>query len=214
MRVLDAYSCAGGAGMGYHQAGFQVVGVDIAPQPNYPFEHHVADAVEFIWKHGTEFDFIHASPPCQKFSTITEDYGKHPDLIGPTREVLVATGVPLVIENVMGAPIRKDLWLCGEMFGIRVIRHRKFELSDPALVPQPAHLKHRGRATGSGRSYRGDYNIPGYYASVYGTGGGKGSVQEWQDAMGIHWTDSKRELAEAIPPAYTKYIGTHVGLRL
>lgn len=200
--------------MGYHQAGYEVVGVDIEPQPNYPFEHHVSDAVEFIRRHGAEFDLIHASPPCQQFSTITPDQTKHPDLIGKTREALTATGRPWVMENVPKAPIRKDLMLCGEMFGIRVIRHRKFELSDPLMVPQPTHLKHRGRATGSGRRYRGDYNIPGYYASVYGTGGGKGTVEEWQQAMQIHWTDVKRELAEAIPPAYTKYIGQHAAAYL
>src|SRR5690242_15392989 len=103
-RILDAFCCQGGAGMGYHLAGFEVVGVDISPQPNYPFEFVQADAVQYIRDHGREFDFIHASPPCQRYSAAQRIQGNsHPDLIAPTREAMQSTGRPWVIENVGGA---------------------------------------------------------------------------------------------------------------
>lgn len=205
MRLLDAYCNIGGAGMGYHRAGFEVVGVDIHPKERYPFEFHQGDAVEFIKEHGHEFDAIHGSPPCQRFSTITPDGDSHPDLVDATREAMVATGLPWVLENVMNAPLRRDLMLCGEMFGLRVIRHRKFELSFP--MEQPKHRPHKGKARASGRRARGTYSTEGYYESVYGTGSDKGTTAAWQAAMGIDWTDSRKELAEAIPPAYTHHIG-------
>lgn len=107
-----------------------------------------------------------------------------------------------MIENVAGAPLRKDLMLCGEMFGLRVIRERYFELHG-VHVEQPVHLPHKGRVTG----WRHGEYYAGPYVAVYGRGGGKGSVPQWQDAMGIDWTSSRESLAEAIPPAYTEYIG-------
>ncbi|MEV6234940.1 DNA methylase [Saccharopolyspora shandongensis] len=205
-RLLDLYSCAGGAGMGYHRAGFDVVGVDINPQPNYPFEFHQADAISFLVAHGREFDAIHASPPCQAGCTLTAGTNKgriYPQLIPATRDALVRTGRPWIIENVAGAPIRKDLMLCGEMFGLAVLRHRFFELGGWTL-PQPAHPKHRGRVSGMrhGKWFEGPY------FAVYGEGGGKGTVSQWQQAMGITWTDVRKEIAEAIPPAYAEHIGT------
>ena len=109
---------------------------------------------------------------------------------------------PSIIENVAGAPIRKDLTLCGEMFGLAVIRHRYFELSGFSME-QPAHIRHRGRV----RGYRHGQWYDGPYVAVYGEGGGKGTVAEWQQAMGIDWTDNRKSIAEAIPPAYTEYIG-------
>lgn len=203
-RILDAFSCSGGAGTGYHRAGFDVVGVDINPQPNYPFEHHVADAVEFIRRHGHEFDAIHASPPCQRDAAITKGTNKHlrhmyPDLYPATRAVLEEVGVPYVIENPAARP---DVILCGEMFGLSVIRHRNFELGGWTAV-QPEHPKHRGRVAGMrhGVWYQGPY------FAVYGNGGGKGTVAQWQSAMGIDWTDVRKEIAEAIPPAYAEWIG-------
>jgi hypothetical protein len=207
LRLLDTFCCAGGAGMGYHRAGFQVFGVDIQKRDEYPFHCHEGDAVEYIKAHGHEFDAIHASPPCQRYSTITTDNESHPDLVAETREALVASGKPWVMENVITAPLRRDVVLCGEMFGLRVIRHRKFESSHPEWFPQPEHVPHKGRAKASGRRSRGTYTTEGYYFSVYGTGTDKGSTEEWQQAMGIDWVTTRQELAEAIPPAYTEWIG-------
>ncbi|MEZ5195082.1 MAG: DNA cytosine methyltransferase [Bacteroidales bacterium] len=130
MTILDTYCKAGGASRGYAEAGFQVVGVDIEPQPNYPFPFIQADAVEFIRKNGKDFDAIHASPPCQKFSCSTGSHRKagksYPDLIEPTRKALEATGKPFIMENVSQAPLRHDLILMGHMFNLWVIRKRIF----------------------------------------------------------------------------------------
>jgi hypothetical protein len=211
-RLLDLYSCAGGAGYGYHLAGFDVVGVDINPQPNYPFEHHVADAVEYLLEHGREFDAIHASPPCQAHTTLTKGNVRrgigldHVDLIPATREALEAIGRPYVIENVTSAPVRPDVTLCGLMFGLNVFRHRLFELGGWGML-QPHHPTHRGHRVAGwrhGKRYDGDM------VAVYGDGGGKGSVPDWQAAMGIDWTTERSEIAEAIPPAYTAFIGAQL----
>jgi DNA (cytosine-5)-methyltransferase 1 len=202
-RLLDLFCCAGGAGMGYSRAGFDVVGVDIDPQPNYPFEFVQGDALQYLAKHGREFDAIHASPPCQGYTALKAVHGNvWPLLIEPTRRMLDQIGVPYVIENVQGAPVRRDLTLCGEMFGLRVIRHRFFELGG-WTASRPAHIPHRGRVAG----WRHGEFFDGPYFAVYGNGGGKGTVAQWQDALGIDWTSDRRELAEAIPPAYTEHIG-------
>ena len=202
-RLLDAFCCAGGAGMGYSRAGFEVVGVDLSPQPNYPFEFHQGDALEFIRDHGHEFDAIHTSPPCQGYTALKAVHGNPwPLLIEPVRDLLEQIGKPYVIENVQGAPIRRDMILCGEMFGLRVLRHRYFELGNWAGAA-PAHQRHRGRVAG----WRHGQYYDGPYFAVYGNGGGKGTVAQWQDAMGIDWTSDRHELAEALPPAYTEHIG-------
>lgn len=210
-RLLDLFCCAGGAATGYHRAGFDVVGVDIEPQPNYPFEFHRGDALEFLAMHGHEFDAIHASPPCQASTALTKGTNKrrnretgrvHPNLIADTRQLLACFDVPTVIENVQGAAVRRDLTLCGEMFGLGVIRHRYFEVEHAGVV-QPVHKPHRGRVAG----YRHGEWFDGPYFAVYGDGGGKGSVAQWQAAMGIDWTDVRREIAEAIPPAYAEHVG-------
>jgi DNA (cytosine-5)-methyltransferase 1 len=202
-KLLDLFSCAGGAGVGYFRAGFDVVGVDIAPQPRYPFEFHESDALEFLAVHGHEFDAIHASPPCQGYTALAAVHGNEwPLLIEPVREALEQTGQPYVIENVQGAPVRRDMTLCGEMFGLGVIRHRYFELGGWHGRP-PVHVAHRGRVAG----WRHGEYFDGPYFAVYGEGGGKGSVAQWQTAMGIDWTDVRHEIAEAIPPAYTEFIG-------
>lgn len=211
LRLLDVCCCAGGAAMGYHRAGFEVVGVDKDPQPNYPFTFHRADALDVLADPGflADFDAIHVSPPCQSETALTKGTNKgrtYPRLIAPVRALLethrTRTGTPYVIENVMGAALRRDVTLCGEMFGLAVIRHRGFELGGWTM-PQPPHPKHRGRVAGMrhGRWYTGPY-----YA-VYGQGGGKGTVAQWQQAMGITWTTVRKEIAEAIPPAYTHHIG-------
>lgn len=207
MRLLDLFCGAGGAARGYRDAGWHVTGVDIAPHPRYAGHIFIqGDAIEYVLMHGHEYDAIHASPPCQAYTALTRGTNRgrtYPDLIAVTRKALERTAVPWVIENVPGAPIRRDLMLCGEMFGLRVIRHRTFEFSADVLVPQVVHPRHRGRVAGwrHGRRY------DGYYVAVYGDGGGKGSVAEWQDAMGIHWTSVRREIAEAIPPAYGRFVG-------
>ena len=143
-RLLDLYCCAGGAAVGYHRAGFDVVGVDIAFQRNYPYEFHQGDALDYVAEHGHEFDAIHASPPCQAFSkTRTLHNNEHPDLVAPTREALQATGKPYIIENVTSAPLRPDVTLCGLMFGLKVFRHRIFETGGWTATA-PEHPTHRG----------------------------------------------------------------------
>jgi hypothetical protein len=213
-RMLDAYCCAGGATRGYQSAGFHVTGIDINPQPNYCGDEFVqGDAIEFIREHGHEFDFIASSPPCQEGCTLTAGTNKgrvYPQLIPATRDALKATGRPWLIENPPGkAPMRRDLMLCGEMFDLAVIRHRNFEL-DGITVPQPKHRRHRGRVAGM---RHGEW-FQGPYFAVYGDGGGKGTVAEWQRAMGIDWTDVRKEIAEAIPPAYALHIGRAVMAQL
>jgi len=204
-RLLDLYSGCGGAAVGYHRAGFEVVGVDVAPMPRYPFEFHQGDVLEFLAEHGHEFDAIHASPPCQASSTLTKGTNQgriYPQLIPATRELLDASGKPYLIENVQGADIRCDAMLCGEMFGLGVIRHRLFEVAG-FTVEAPAHVPHRGRVAGM----RHGQWFEGRYFAVYGDGGGKGTVAQWQQAMGIDWTDVRTEIAQAIPPAFTEHLG-------
>lgn len=209
-RLLDLFCGAGGAGMGYYRAGFDVIGVDINPQPNYPFEFFRMDAVEWLRsavEHGLTFDAVHTSPPCQASCALIKGNQKatadnHINLIPEVRSLLAELNVPTVIENVQGSDLRRDLTLCGEMFGLGVIRHRYFEIGN-ATVEQPVHKKHRGRVAG----YRHGEWFDGPYFAVYGDGGGKGTVAQWQQAMGIDWTDVRKEIAEAIPPAYTELIG-------
>ncbi|WP_371527161.1 DNA methylase [Streptomyces sp. NBC_01283] len=212
-RLLDLYACAGGAGMGYARAGFAVDGVDIVDRPNYPFPLHRGDALErlaALISSGQieQYAFVHASCPCQAGCALTVGTnqsqgwgGTHADLVAPTRELLDQTGLPYVIEQPNGrAKIRKDLTLCGEMFGLGVIRHRNFELGGWSIA-QPAHVPHRGRV----RGYRHGRFYDGPYVAAYGNG--KPSVSELQAAMGIDWTNVREELTEAIPPPYSEYIG-------
>lgn len=218
--VLDAFCCAGGATKGYQDAGFHVTGVDIAPQPDYCGDAFVqGDAIEYIREHGHRFDFVHASPPCQgegaptKGSNAARNAAKghtHPRLITPTREALELVGRPYVIENVAGSTVRKDLRLCGEMFGLGVIMHRYFECGGGFTIAQPPHLRHRGRV----RGWRHGTYYDGPYVAAYGKGGGKATVPEMQQAKGIDWTDDHLALREAIPPAYSRYIGNAVAAML
>jgi DNA (cytosine-5)-methyltransferase 1 len=198
-RLLDLFCGAGGAGMGYHRAGFEVVGVDINPQPRYPFEFHHGDALEYLAAHGHEFDVIHASPPCQAYSEATPiEYRQfHPDLIKPTQELLQKVGKPYVIENVEAARkhLVSPLMLCGSMFGLKVWRHRYFEIS-PIWIMSPFSCRHAGRPLsihpGSNARANRDNPIP--------------TIQESRAAMEINWMTGS-ELSEAIPPAYTEFIG-------
>jgi DNA (cytosine-5)-methyltransferase 1 len=207
-KLLDLFCGAGGAAVGYDRAGFEVIGVDIAPQPDYPFQFHQSDALDHVSRWWRFFDAIHASPPCQASTALTKGTNKgreYVQLIPETRRLLRATGLPTIIENVQGADVRRDLTLCGEMFGLDVIRHRYFEVSG-FDVTRPAHKPHRGRV----RGWRHGTYYDGPYVAVYGDGGGKGSVSEWQAAMGINWTEDRKAIAEAIPPSYTEYVGTQL----
>jgi hypothetical protein len=206
-KLLDLFCGAGGASMGYHRAGFDVTGVDIAPQPNYPFAFHQADALMYLAAHWQEYDVIHGSPPCQSSTALTRGTNKgriYPNLIPATREMFGNINRHTIIENVQGSDLRRDLTLCGEMFGLGVIRHRYFEMDWTA--DKPDHRPHRGRVAG----WRHGTYYPGPYFAVYGEGGGKGTVAEWQTAMGIDWTSDRHEIAEAIPPAYSQYVGSQL----
>lgn len=207
VRLLDLFCGAGGAAMGYRQAGFdEIVGVDIAPQPNYPFVFVQADAMEYPLD---KFDFIHASPPCQAYSVAKAIHGNgdsKPDLVDAVRERL--TGRRFVIENVPGAPLmRGSTMLCGQMFGLALYRHRLFESSE-ALFGVPQHPKHTGE-TLSAKSYssfeRG--------ANVICVAGNNFKREDGAIAMGIDWM-TRPELAQAVPPAYTHWIGKQVLPRL
>jgi DNA (cytosine-5)-methyltransferase 1 len=182
--------------MGYWRAGFDVVGVDLHHQPNYPFPFHLADALEFPLD---GFDAYHASPPCQMFSILTECRPglaeDHEGLISPTRTRLERTGRPYVIENVAGAPVRPDLLLCGKMFGHQLYRHRLFESNVPMLEPDhPAHDLPTCKV---------GYWEPG---TVMIVAGHPTPVAHARKIMAISWT-TRDELAQAIPPYFTEYIG-------
>lgn len=205
MRVLDLFCNAGGAATGYVRAGFEVVGVDINPQPNYPFEFMQFDALKLgsLLK-VSNFDLIHASPPCQHSAAITKGTNRyrqalHSNLYPRTKAFLERSGQPYVIENPDSRP---DVVLCGEMFGLGVLRHRKFELGNWSTA-KPKHPKHRGYV----RGWRHGVYRDGPYIAAYGKGGGKGDVPEMQKAMGIDWTDRHEELVEMLPPAYTVWFG-------
>jgi len=204
-KLLDLFCGAGGAGMGYIEAGFDVTGIDINPQPDYPGKFIQGDALAYLAAHGHEYDVRHASPPCQASSALTKGTNKgreYINLIPATRALLALVEGPSIIENVQGSDLRRDLTLCGEMFGLGVIRHRYFEAIN--WVPEPIpHVPHRGRVAG----WRHGEWFDGPYFAVYGEGGGKGSVEQWQDAMDMHWTSNRKSIAEAIPKAYTKFIG-------
>lgn len=189
--------------MGYHRAGFEVVGVDINPQPHYPFEFHQADALTYPLD---GFDVIHASPPCQLYSclkSMTEC--EWPDLIKPIRDRF--QHLPYVIENVMPAPLLHGVTLCGAMFGLRTHRHRRFETS--FLILQPTlHTYGVTLPRTTTRKRRRDY-ADGHFISVTGDVGS----YVGPTAMGIDWMTGQ-ELSEAIPPAYTEWIGAHLLVHL
>lgn len=205
-KILDLFCKAGGAGMGYHRAGFEVTGVDIEPQPRYPFTFVQADALDYVAQYGWQYDAIHASPPCQAHSTITrtaKTSENHLDLIPQTRFWLETLGIPYVIENVPGARrhLRNPIMLCGTMFNLMVQRHRYFE-TNWELVFAPAVCCHNLRVTKHGRpAIRGKE-----FAAVTGH---FSDIEYARDAMGIEWMVGS-ELSQAIPPAYTKWIGEHL----
>lgn len=215
-RLLDLFCGAGGAAMGYHRAGFEVVGVDIEPQPHYPFEFHQADALDMLREvlhyrrvHGVSgFDAIHASPPCQAYSDLQkQNKREYPRLVEPVRALLEVVRLPYVIENVEGAPLINPVRLCGSGFGRRLQRHRLFECSGFfAMGVGCAHGAFAAdlpalRSTASGSRFVG----------VYGTGGGAAKdIEVWREVMDVPWMQTKAEVAEAIPPYYTEHIGGYL----
>lgn len=202
MTLLDLYCGAGGCSVGCARAGFCVVGVDIQKQPHYPFDFHQADAIDFVRRFGGEFDIIHASPPCQTFCQIvknTKNQRHHPDLLDATRKALLATGKPYIIENVPAAPLRNPIFLNGVMFGLKVLRTRGFEIFPEILILTPPYKK-QGSV------------LKGNYYTVVGNSGCDSvdaRLSSWREAMGISWMN-RSEITQAIPPAYTEYIGKEI----
>ncbi len=206
-RLLDLFCCAGGAGIGYSRAGFDVVGIDIKPQPNYPLPFIQTDALKLDPKFLATFDAIHASPPCQSYSDLAKrnaNADEWPRLIEPVREMLKKTGLLYIIENVDNAPLINAVTLCGTMFpGLRVLRHRLFE-ANFKIIPPP-HKKHPKVHTFDKRkAHFGKTDDMRDFVQV--TGGGNCSIAAARDAMGINWM-TKGEINESIPPAYTEFVG-------
>lgn len=206
-RLLDLFCGAGGCSVGYHRAGFDVVGVDHRPMPRYPFEFHQGDALEYVAEHGHRFDAIHASPPCQRYTRASFTDGnrdKHEDLLAPTRSLLESVGRPWVIENVPGSPVKDHpIELCGLMFNIKVFRHRWFESS--VFLMSPPHRSHKGKRLGVDGMccVIGHGGGPSYRTRLRGEADSKAA---WQRAMGIDWM-TRDEMAQAISPAYTEFVG-------
>jgi hypothetical protein len=208
MVLLDLFCGAGGGAEGYRQAGFRtIVGIDVAHQGGYPFDFVRADATTFPLD---GFDAVHASPPCQAFSRASrkEYRSRLPDLLTPTLARLEASGLPYVVENVDSAPMPADsLTLCGTMFGLGVFRHRRFAVNFPVPDAPRCNGRHRGRI-GDGRYFIVAGKPHGHLSS--GDRWVKqGDIVDWSKAMGIWWMDH-REIIEAVPPAYTKFIGGHL----
>lgn len=206
--LLDLFCGAGGAAKGYADAGFEVIGVDAVDQPHYPYTFHQSDALTVLndktWL--LRIAAIHASPPCQRYSSMLNhglsDRTRHPDTIAAVRHILKQTGKPYVIENVMGARqhLHSPILLCGTMFGLRVYRHRLFESN--VLLFQPPHPKHVAKTAIAGCIPTAEQ----FYCPV----GHMGDLGGSQQAMGINWMKTQREVAEAIPPAFTQWIGAQL----
>lgn len=208
--LLDLFCGAGGSAKGYHDAGFDVVGMDLHPQRNYPFEFRQGNAIRFLQicnRYGWNMDgrpiaAVHASPPCQAYSAMSQCRpglaDKYPRLIAPTRELLQQTDRPWVIENVVGAPLIDPIMLCGTMFGLELYRHRLFESNVALTEPlHPAHVKPASKA---------GHWVPGTIMSVSGH---IAPIAHARAIMGIDWT-TRDELAESIPPAYTEHLGAQL----
>lgn len=201
-RGVELFCCAGGASMGYHRAGIDMVGVDIAPQPNYPFEFIQADAFQFLADLGNEFDFISAHPECRDHTPLTSVAGYRGTgwQLAEIEQRLREFDVPYVIENVAASPLKADITLCGKMFGLRVKRHRKFKSNVPLVAPP--HPRHTVPTATRQRRQRW---AEGWDISVTGDVG----TYLGPEAMGIDWMTGN-ELSQAIPPAYTQFIGAQI----
>lgn len=222
-KLLDLFCGAGGAAMGYAQAGFEVTGVDIARQKHFPFSFIQANALDYVLEHGSEYNAIHASPPCQKYSAMTRGRWQdreHPDLVALTRLALMWMNKLYIIENVPGAPLHDPIMLCGTMFGLQtpegsqLRRHRLFEASFPINVKLLSCRHNDGSAIGVyGGGQHPDRRRPATIG-VWGHGGGDShrdgldhyKVADRRQVMQIDWMTQK-ELSQAIPPAYTRFIG-------
>ncbi len=199
-RLLDLYCCGGGAGYGYEQSGFDVTGVDKYPQPKHRGKFILSDAIEYLKAHWHEYDAVHASPPCQAYSMASMQFRKagkeYVDLIEPTRKALIETGLPYVIENVPGSPLINPIELCGAMFGMKTYRHRLFESNIDLIAPY--HPEHIAPNAKMGRPPKENEFVQ-YVGHFSG-------VRMVQKMTGLHWL-GQVELAQSIPPQYTKYIG-------
>ena len=211
MKALDLFAGAGGATRGLQMAGFTVTAVDIAPQPHNPAHRFIqADVLELSVEFIRGFDFVWSSPPCQAHSSmrVLHNARRHVDLIGPTRDLLIAAGVPVAIENVVGAPLINPIMLCGTMFGLEtpcgaeLRRHRLVETIFPVLAPaclhEPGantigiyggHYRNRRRPTGANHVPKTDF-----------------SPADARFAMGVDWAVTGDELSQAIPPAYSRFV--------
>lgn len=214
-RILDLFCCEGGAGFGYAQAGFEVVGVDLDPKfaKRYPFEFHAGDALQYLAEHWQEFDAVHASPPCQAYSITRHGHNKkHPELIEPTRQLLQEIGLPYVIENVVGAPLENPVMLCGRMFGLGAIdedgtplvmdRHRLFESNIELTVPEHRVHDRSLQVAGSYGGARRDKKE----AREIRKGGYVPAKAIQEQMLGIDWM-TQHGLYQSLPPVYTEFIG-------
>jgi DNA (cytosine-5)-methyltransferase 1 len=209
VRLLDLFCGVGGCSVGYYRAGFTVHGVDIVRQPEYPYTFTAGDAVAFLRNIDLDdWDAIHASPPCKAHtvarrvsaSRFPALFDPHPDLIEPVRELLIATGLPYIIENVVGSPLVNPVTYCGSSFGLTVRRHRLFESNVPITAPECSHATQP--------VVHGVYGNGGAWTRTAPGGGGVKVVgPDAARAMGIDWTERQPSLAQAIPPAYTEHIG-------
>lgn len=199
-RAIDLFCGAGGAAKGLQRAGFHVTGVDIKPQPRYCGDAFIrADALTVDL---AGFDFVWASPPCQAFTPLRAVAKReHPDLVADTRRLLESAGVPWIIENVPQAPLNYCVTLCGASFGLRVYRHRRFESN--VLLFAPPHQPHAIRATGRQRQRKAHYEAGGFITITGDVGTYCGP------AMGIDWMNGD-ELSQAIPPAYSEFLGRQI----
>lgn len=200
LKALDLFCGAGGASMGLHRAGFDVTGVDIKPQPRYPFRFVQGDALRPPFDL-SQFDFIWASPPCQAYSVASQSRRSagqvYPDLVAPVRAMLEAAGVPYAIENVPGSPIRADVRICGCQVGLELRRERWFETSWQHFAFQPP-CHHTGPVV----SVVG-HGTPSWVREKLGF---NPTIAHYRAAMGIDWMN-RGELSQAIPPAYGEFIG-------
>lgn len=205
-RLLDLFCCEGGAGTGYAMAGFDVTGVDIVEQPRNPHPIIIADAIEYAREHAHEYDAIHASPPCQSYSrSFRHMANPQPMLIDAVREVMVESGKPWVIENVVGAPLANDsdlfgrhgVELCGTMFGLRIYRHRIFETNFP--LRRPPACNHAAKAMNP-------FKDEGWHRIREEYGEDHTPEKVWRQEMGVPWM-SKEGAREAVPPCFTQWIG-------